>query len=97
MSATYMHLKEVQWQLETDEAGYISGVINHDNETWRPNDVVTWVDFKEDIERTRIRMLWAQASKHRGGPNMEKESTYRLLKSIIKGLVKQESTAKLVH
>ena len=51
MSATYIHLKEMGWQLETNEVGYISGIFDQNNETWRPNDAVTWVDLQEEIEK----------------------------------------------
>ena len=33
MSATYMHLKDMQWQPETDDEGCICGIINQQNET----------------------------------------------------------------
>ena len=55
MSAAYMHLKEMGWQIETNDAGQISGVINNQGEAWRPNDAVTWVDFQEELENTRIK------------------------------------------
>ena len=51
MSATYMNLKEMGWQVETNEVGQISGVIDTNGEVWRPNDSVTWVDFQEEIEK----------------------------------------------
>ena len=51
MSAAYMHLKEMGWMVETNDVGQISGVINNQGETWRPNDAVTWVDFQEELEK----------------------------------------------
>ena len=88
MSATYMHLSEMQWQLEPNDVGYICGVVNHENERWRPNDAVKWVDFKEDIERTRIKMLWVNASKHSRGAHMEKGVDLSVAQGHYKGLVK---------
>ena len=71
MSAAYMHLKEMGWMVETNEADQVCGLIDENGETWRPNDAVTWVDFQEQLETTRIRELWKKASKHIGGANME--------------------------
>ena len=71
MSATYMHLKEMGWLVETNEAGQISRVIDNNGEAWRPNDAVTWVDFQEELERTRIKNRWHKASTHRGGENLK--------------------------
>ena len=71
MSATYKHLKEMAWLVETNEAGQISGVIDSHGEGWRPNDASTWVDFQEELEKTRIKTLWEKASAHRGGENLK--------------------------
>ena len=49
-----MHLKEMGWLVETNESGQISGLIDSKGEAWRPTDAVTWVDFQEELERTRI-------------------------------------------
>ena len=65
MSATYMHLKEVGWLVETNDNGHISIVIDQNGEAWRPDDAVTWVDFQEEIEKTRIQALWEKASEQR--------------------------------
>ena len=70
MRAAYMHLKEMGWQVETNDVGQISGVIDGQGEAWRPNDAVTWVDFREELEKTRIKTLWQKASEHRGGKNL---------------------------
>ena len=47
MSAAYMHLKEMGWMVETNDADQICGLIDENGEIWRPNDAVTWVDFQE--------------------------------------------------
>ena len=47
-----MHLKEMGWLVETNEADQISGVIDTSGEAWRPNDAVTWVDFQEELDKT---------------------------------------------
>ena len=53
------------------EADQITGVIDRSGEAWRPNDAVTWVDFQEELEKTRIKALWEKASAHRGGENFK--------------------------
>ena len=55
MSATYMHLKEMDWLVETNESGQISGIIDNKGEAWRPNDAVTWVDFQEELGKQGLR------------------------------------------
>ena len=57
--------------VETSDADQICGLIDENGEIWRPNDSVTWVDFQEQLETTRIKELWRKASQHRGGANLE--------------------------
>ena len=87
MSGTYMHLKKIGWQLETNEVGHINCIIDHNNETWRPNDAVTWADFQEEIESVRIKNLWQQASEHRGGASMTQGVDLSVAQRHYKGLV----------
>ena len=53
MSATYMHLKDMGWLVETNEADQISGLIDANGEIWRPDDAVPWVDFQEELEKSK--------------------------------------------
>ena len=82
-----MHLKEIGWQSETSEVGHISGIIDHNNETWRPIDAVTWINFQEEIEAVRIKKLWQQASEHRGGANLAQGVDLSVAQRHYKGLV----------
>ena len=85
MRATYMHLKEMGWQIEMDDTGHISGLLNWSREALRPSDAVTWTVFKDGIERTRIKMIWAKASAHEESKIWNLEWTSRWPKDIIKG------------
>ena len=96
MSAAYMHLKEMGWQIETNDAGQISGVIDSHGETWRPNDAVTWVDFQEELESTRIKTLWQKASEHRGGKNLVHGADISVAQSTINSLYVLGNMAKQV-
>ena len=76
MSATYMHLREMGWQVETNETGQISGVIDTNGEAWRPNDAVTLVDFQEEIEKPGPKH-YGKRSLHMGAVKIsKKELTY---------------------
>ena len=87
MSAAYMHLKEMGWMVATNDVGQISGVINNQGESWRPNDAVTWVDFQEELEKTRISNIWQKASEHRGGKNLELGADISVAQRHYKNLV----------
>ena len=87
MSATYMHLKEMGWMVETNDNGHISGVIDQNWEAWQPNDAVTWVDFQEEREKTRRKAIWEKASEHRGGENMSEGVDVSVAQRNYKGLV----------
>ena len=87
MSATYMHLKEMGWLVETNDNGHISGVIDHNGGTWRPDDAVTWTDFQEEIGKVRMKALWEKGSDHRGGANMTKGVDLSVAQRHYKGLV----------
>ena len=95
MSATYMHLKDMGWLVETNDNGHMSGIIDQDGEAWRPNDAVTWIDFQEEIEKVRTKALWETASEHRGGANMSGGVDLSVGQRHYKGLVcVQESTSR---
>ena len=55
MSAAYMHLKEMGWMVETNEANQIWGLIDENGDIWSPNDAVTWVDFQEQLEKPALK------------------------------------------
>ena len=76
------------WQIEMDDTGHISGLLNQSKEAWRPSDAVTWADFKDEIERTRTKIIWAKASAHRGGENMELGVDLTVAQRHYTGLVK---------
>ena len=57
MNAAYTHLSEMGWMVETNEANQICGLIDENGDIWRPNDAVTWVDFQEQLEKTRIKEI----------------------------------------
>ena len=82
-----MNLKGIGWQIDTNDAGQISGVIDTNGEAWRPNDAVTWVDFQEEIERTRIKAIWQKASAHRGGENLKEGADISVAQRHYKNLV----------
>ena len=82
-----MHLKEMGWLVETNESGQISGVIDNKGEAWRPNDAVTWVDFQEELERTRIKTIWEKASSHRDGENLKEGADISVAQRHYKKLV----------
>ena len=55
MSATYIHPEDMGWKVERqDSEGYLTGIINQQGEIWKPNDAVTWIDVKQEIEEHRI-------------------------------------------
>ena len=87
MSAAYMHLKEMGWLVETNDVGHIIGVIDQQGKIWRPNDAVTWVDFQEELEKTRINTLWKKAASHRGGKNLEQGADISVAQRHYKHLV----------
>ena len=61
---------------------------------WRPNDAVTWVDFQEQLETTRIGELWKKVSKHRGGANMEEGADVSVAQRHYKNSFMQASMEK---
>ena len=80
-----MHLKEIGWKVELNEAEHICGLIDEHGETWRPNDAVTWVDFQEQLEKpgsnhSGQRPLYTEAAQ-----TSQKGLTYQWRKGTIKG------------
>ena len=82
-----MHLEEMGWLVETNDADQISGVIDTSGEAWRPNDAVTWVDFQEELEKTRIKAIWDKASEHRGGANLKEGADISVAQRHYKTLI----------
>ena len=80
-------LKRNQLVSRTNEAGQITGIIDNKGAAWRPNDAVTWVDFQEELERTRIKTIWETASAHRGGGNLKEGADISIAQSHYKNLV----------
>ena len=79
--------KEMGWKVETDEAEHICGLIDENGDKWRPNDAVTWVDFQEQFETTRLKSLWQKASQHRGGANLEEGADLTVAQRHYKRLI----------